>query len=174
MNNRLTELYTQLEDDRIRLFAELSKAPKEKFSLKPVKDKWSINEILTHLFTTEHLTLSYLRKKSLGVNGLKNSGLSESVRIILLKWSQRIPGLRFSAPKLVVANTPDPVPFEELEHRWISLRNEFKQFLAAIKDEDVRKLIYKHPIAGRFDVTQGLVFMREHFRHHLPQIKRLL
>ena len=174
MNNRLRVLYMQLEDDRTKLMVELSNASDDKLSLKPTKDKWSINEILTHLVTSEQLTLTYLRKKSLGIDRLKNSGVSEWIRITVLKWSQRIPVLKYRAPKHVVANTPDPVPIEELDRRWNSVRMELKQFLDAMRDEDVRKLIYKHPVAGRFDVIQCLMFMREHFHHHLPQIKRLL
>jgi len=174
VNNRLSVLYAQLEDDRIKLMVELSNSPDDKLSLKPTKDKWSISEILTHLVTSEQLTLTYLRKKSLGIDRLKNSGLSEWIRITVLQWSQRIPALKYRAPKHVIANTPDPLPIEELDRRWNSVRMEFKQFLGTINDKDVGKLIYKHPVAGRFDVIQCLMFMKEHFHHHLPQIKRLL
>ena len=65
MNNKLKVLYEQLEDDRTRLMAELSKASGDTLSLKPSKDKWSVNEILTHLVTSEQLTIRYLKKKSL-------------------------------------------------------------------------------------------------------------
>ena len=92
----------------------------------------------------------------------------------ILKWSQRLPFLKYNAPKHVVANTPEALPLEELERRWNTERLELSAFLGTVKDKDLRKLIYKHPVAGRFDVVQCLVFMREHYHHHLPQIKRLL
>ncbi|HEY5919711.1 MAG TPA: hypothetical protein VIU13_19965, partial [Chryseolinea sp.] len=63
---------------------------------------------------------------------------------------------------------------EELERRWTLIRMELRQFLDTIEATNMRKLIYKHPVAGRFNVIQCLMFMREHYHHHLPQIKRLL
>jgi uncharacterized damage-inducible protein DinB len=174
LNSVLKNHFDRLEEERVTLLTTLATLPEKTLSSSPAPGKWSVNQILIHLFTSEQLTLAYLKKKSLGIDRLKNSGMSEWMRITVLKWSQRIPVLKYRAPKYIVANTPEAVPIEELYRRWTSLRMEFRQFLDAIKDEDVHKLIYKHPIAGRFDVVQCLMFMREHYHHHLPQIKRLL
>ena len=174
MNSILENHFTQLEEDRISLLASLAVVPEKTLSLSPAKGKWSINQILTHLLTSEQLTLAYLKKKSLGVDSLKNSGAWELLRMEILKWSQRLPFLKYNAPKHVVANTPEALPLGELERRWNSIRLELQAFLGTVKDKDLRKLIYKHPVAGRFDIVQCLIFMREHCRHHLPQIKRLL
>jgi uncharacterized damage-inducible protein DinB len=59
VNNKLRVLYEQLENDRNRLMAELVKATSDKLFLKPSKEKWSVNEILTHLVISEQLTLRY-------------------------------------------------------------------------------------------------------------------
>ena len=174
LNSVLKIHFDKLEEERLNLLTTLGSFPPTTLSSSPGATKWSINQILIHLLTSEQLTLTYLKKKSLGVDQLKNSGISEWARMVVLKWSQRIPVLKYHAPKYVVANTPEPVPLQELERRWNLVRMEFKQFLESIKDEDIRKLIYKHPVAGRFDIVQCLVFMREHYHHHLPQIKRLL
>jgi len=173
VNNKLRLLYEQLEDDRARLMAELSNASGDTLSLKPSKDKWSVNEILTHLVTSEQLTIRYLKKKSLGVEQLRNSGLAEKIRYAVLEISQRLP-LKFKAPKHLVSNTPEALAFPQLLTSWNATRQELKEFLNSITDRNVNKLIYKHPVAGRFDVSQCLMFMREHYHHHLPQIKRLL
>ena len=85
-----------------------------------------------------------------------------------------MPFLKYNAPKHLKANTPEAVALEELDRRWTVLRNDLLQFLESIEESNVHKLVYKHPIAGRFDVIQCLQFMREHYLHHLPQIKRLL
>ncbi|HMG91699.1 MAG TPA: DinB family protein [Chryseolinea sp.] len=173
MNHKLKVLYEQLEGDRNRLMAELSKTSSDRLFLKPSKDKWSVNEILIHLVTSEQLTLRYLKKKSLGVDHIKNSGVGEKIRYAVLQVSQRLP-LKFKAPESVVSNTPEALPFPELHARWNETRHDLEQFLDSITDENVNKLIYKHPVAGRFDIRQCLMFMREHYQHHLPQIKRLL
>jgi hypothetical protein len=166
--------FDQLEKDRVSLLLSLAEVSYETLSASPTKDRWSINQILIHLLTSEQLTLAYLRKKSLGVKTLKNSGGWEWLKMQLLKWSQRLPFLKYNAPKHLVAHTPETVPLEELDRRWTLHRIELRNFLDTIEETDLHKLIYKHPVAGRFDVIQCLMFMREHYHHHLPQIKRLL
>ena len=174
MNSIIKFHFDRLEKERKSLLTTLTTIPEKTLSSSPAEGKWSVNQILIHLVTSEQLTLAYLKKKSLGIDHLKNSGPWEWIRINILKWSQRLPALKYKAPKYVVANTPEAVPLAELERRWNSVRMELSQFLDKVQDRDVRKLIYKHPVAGRFDVVQCLMFMREHYHHHLPQIKRLL
>jgi hypothetical protein len=174
LNSIIKNHFDRLEEDRVSLLATLATLHESKLSSNPVIGKWSINQILTHLLTSEQLTLAYLKKKSLGIDKLRNSGLWESVRMFLLKWSQRFPILKYNAPKHLLANTPEALPLDELARRWSHSRIELNHFLDSISDKDLHKLIYKHPVAGRFDVIQCLTFMREHYHHHLPQIKRLL
>ncbi|MDH4090605.1 MAG: DinB family protein [Cyclobacteriaceae bacterium] len=173
MNTKLQYRFDQLEEDRIRLLDALSKYPETRFDYKSEPTRWSINQILIHLLTSEQLTLAYLKKKSLGINQLRNSGPIESVKITLLTIFQRMP-FKFKAPTLVAQHTPNPVPLRDLAERWSLSRIELKQFLESIHANNVHKLIFKHPVAGRFDAVQCLIFMREHFRHHVPQINRLL
>ncbi|HEX6890180.1 MAG TPA: DinB family protein [Chryseolinea sp.] len=173
MNSKLKVLYKQLEDDRNSLMAELSKASSDRLFQKPSKEKWSVSEILTHLVVSEQLTVRYLKKKSLGVDQLKNSGIGERIRYAVLKISQRLP-LKYKAPESVVSNTPAAMSLPDLDTNWRGTRHDLEQFLDSITDNNVNKLIYKHPVAGRFDIVHCLMFMREHYLHHLPQIKRLL
>ncbi len=162
-----------MEHDRIELLGKLKQYPEEILDGSPTSGRWSVNQILSHLITSERLTLIYLKKKSLGVDQLANSGIMEDLKMVVLKVSQRLP-LRFRAPELVVKNTPAPAPIQELEVRWDVLRREFRDFLETVKKENLSKLIYKHPVAGRLNVIQCVVFMREHFQHHLPQINRVV
>lgn len=173
MNTTLQNQIEKLELDRIKLLDTLRKAPEEKFDVKADAAHWSINQILIHLLTSEQLTLNYLKKKSLGIDQLGESGPIESLEMIVLKISQRIP-LKYKAPKVLAENTPNSIPFQDLVEQWNSSRKELRNFLDSIEEKHLHKLIYKHPVAGRFDVVQCLTFLREHFHHHLPQIKRLL
>jgi hypothetical protein len=171
LNPRLQKEFDQLEHGRIELLSKIKQCPEEILANEPAPGSWSVNQILSHLITSERLTLIYLKKKSLGVDQLANSGIVEDLKMVVLKVSQRLP-LRFRAPELVVKNTPAPAPLKELEIRWNDLRREFRDFLETVKKENLRKLIYKHPVAGRLNVIQCVVFMQEHFQHHMPQIKR--
>jgi hypothetical protein len=173
LNPKLQRQFERLENDRIELLDKLKECPEETLAREPIAGQWSINQILSHLITSERLTLIYLKKKSLGVDQVANSGILEELKMIVLKVSQRLP-FRFRAPELVVKNTPAPVSLAELVIRWNVSRIEFRDFLDTVKEENLGKLIYKHPVAGRLNVIQCVVFLREHFHHHLPQIKRAL
>lgn len=139
----------------------------------PAPGKWSISQILTHILTSERLSIGYMKKKSQGIDQIKNSGPVESMRLWLLILSQRIP-VKYNAPKVLVQNTPEALPLEELIPKWNSVREELKTFLDSIEEKNVRKVIYKHPFAGRLDAQQAMVFLKEHINHHTPQIDRIV
>ena len=173
MHADLDRIFQKLENERKQVFAEIEKMPPARYTFSDGR-KWSIAQILTHLLTSERLSVGYMKKKSLGINSIQNSGLAEEVRYGLLKMSQRIPFLKYRAPKVVVENTPLALPFEDLKREWQSLRDDLRTFLDSIDERNISKKIYKHPVAGRLNVKQAIGFFGEHFNHHLPQIKRLL
>jgi hypothetical protein len=174
LNPYFQKIYDELEQQRIRLMLLVKDLPEEKFNHSPAPNKWSVAQILTHILTSEQLSLGYMRKKAQGIDQLSDSGLGEKFRFVVLKISQRIPPLKFKAPGVVLQHTPPAYPLPELDKQWAALRNELKMFLESIETKNVRKVIYKHPVADRFDAAQALGFFREHIIHHWPQIKRLL
>ena len=174
MHKRLQHNFNLLEQDRKLLMDNLLNFNEEELQRKPKNGKWSIVHTITHLVTSERLSLLYMKKKSLGVNQLADSGLVENLKMIVLKLSQRLPFLKFTAPKAVVDHTPTDLTFAELARQWESTRQSLKEFLQSIEEKNVRKKIYKHPVVGQLDVVQGVAFSREHFMHHLPQLKKLM
>jgi hypothetical protein len=174
VNNSFQSIYAELEHQRVEILNRVKNLSPEKFNHAPSPEKWSIAQVLTHILVAEQLSVGYMKKKVLGIDQLKNSGFMESVILELLKISQRIPALKFKAPKVVVANTPPALPIAELISRWEVHRADLKKLLETIENKNVKKLLYKHPIAGRLDARQAMVFFREHIIHHLPQINRLL
>lgn len=174
MNAVFQSIYDELERQRSAIIEQVKNLPVARFNHAPSPEKWSISQILTHILIAEQLSVGYMKKKSLGIDQLKNSGLSESIRLELLKISQRIPAIKYKAPRAVLANTPPAFTLAELTTKWEMHRLALRVFLDVIPDRNVKKLIYRHPVAGRFDARQALVFFREHIIHHWPQIKRLL
>jgi hypothetical protein len=172
MNAKLEKLLRELELQSERILQVASSLKEEQYNYNPT-GKWSVSQILTHIVTAENLSLSYMKKKSLGVDKLDDSGWLESLKIILLKISQRIP-VRYKAPKVVVDNTREGLSFEEVSAEWKNMHRDLKNFLHAIPNEYLKRKIYKHPVVGRLDVYQAMQFFREHRNHHWPQIKRLL
>jgi DinB superfamily len=173
LNSSLETAFEKLERQRSQIINRVKDLPEQQFTTAP-PGKWSIAQILMHLLASERLSVAYMTKKSLGIDTLKDSGLKQSVLSVLLNVSQRIPALKFKAPKVVVENTPAALPLEELISQWDKSRANLKQLLESIPERHSRKLIYKHPIAGMLNVQQAVKFMYEHVHHHSPQIKSLL
>lgn len=174
MHPKLQRILNTLETDRKRLLRELADVSDQRFNTNPLPGKWSISQVLTHIITSERLTLLYMRKKSLGIDQLDNSGWIESFKMIFLEVSQRLPFLKFKAPDVVVEHTPEALSYAEVVSQWDTVREQLKKFLEGIDEKNVHKKIYKHPVVGRLDAFHAIRFCGEHIRHHLPQIRKLM
>ncbi|MBX2968835.1 MAG: DinB family protein [Cyclobacteriaceae bacterium] len=173
MNTAFSQAFSELEKQREDLLQSVRHLSDEAFNQPPEPGKWSVAQILTHILTSEKLSLGYMKKKVNAIDQLKDSGISESFRLWVLIASQRIP-IKYKAPKVVVENTPAAMSLDQLTHEWDTTRKELATFLDCIEDKHVKRMIYKHPMAGRFDTRQTLIFFQEHIRHHQPQINRIL
>jgi hypothetical protein len=171
MDPQLLKVYHQLEAQREELL-NLLKQLSEDHRNRKVNGKWSINEILSHLATSERLSMAYIKKKSNAIDTLDNTGLIEEFKMVLLKVSQRGP-FRFKAPKVVDDHTPKD-SFSESEEKWNRVRKELLNFIQNINPQHSKRKIYKHPVVGKLNIRQAMLFFKEHVTHHLPQIKRLL
>jgi len=168
------KIFTELELQRSLLLNQVKDMPIDQFNFSPTQGKWSISQVLTHILTAESLSIGYMKKKAQGIDQLEDSGVLQVLILELLKVSQRIPSLKFKAPKVVVDKTPAALPIHEIIQKWDAQRADLKLFLDGIEEKNAKKLLYKHPIAGRLNPRQALIFLGEHIGHHLPQIKRLL
>lgn len=171
MNAKLDQLYNSLEEQRFQLLSSLKNLSPEKLNHQP-EGKWSINQIIAHLITAEKMSVMYLTKKIQGVNEVENSGFFQELKMIGLIISQRLP-FKFKAPRVVVENTSASTDLKQLEQEWNSVRAEMKTLLEKIKDDQVKRMIYKHVRAGKLNIQHALIFFREHIIHHQPQIEKL-
>lgn len=110
----------------------------------------------------------------LGIHEAPNTGLIEELKMIMLIISQRLPFLKFKAPKVVAENTHVYQTAEQLKEAWDKGRSELKDVLARFQDDQLKRRVYKHPIAGMLNIQQALQFFWEHIHHHTPQVKNLL
>jgi hypothetical protein len=173
MHASLQTIFTKIEADRTRLLSSLSNLPDDLLTHSPAPSRWSVNQILTHIVASEKISIGYIKKKALGMDTVGNSGILEAGKLGLLKISQRLP-LRYRAPRVVVDNTPPALPLPELIQQWNDVRTDIRRFIETLEDKNIRKKLYKHPVMGRLDVGQAMLFMNEHVHHHWPQVKRLL
>jgi hypothetical protein len=173
MHPPLLKQFNSLEADRQKLLLTLTALPDEAILFQAPEGKWSVNQILTHLLTSERLSVLYMRKKSLGIDAVDNSGIVESIKLLIIKVSQRLP-LKFKAPTVLAEHTPDALPLPQVIQQWDAVRNDLRKFLEGMAEKNIRKKIYKHPVVGMLDVMQAMAFFHEHIHHHWPQVKSLL
>ncbi len=172
MNPKLKFLFEDIEKQRIQLLDDVRKSP-ERFDLKLRDEQWSIHQILAHLITAEKLTNQYISKKIQGIDRAGDSGIWEELKMIVLKVSQRLP-FKFKAPAVVVKFTPSYSGIDDLVADWDKTRSEFRALLGQIKDEQVKRKIYKHVVAGKLNIMHAVIFLKEHVAHHWPQVNNLL
>lgn len=172
MNTKLQQIFDSLETQRSQLFISLNSLAVEKLNQQPTNG-WSINQVIAHLIAAERLSVLYLRKKIQAINEVENTGLIEELKMIVIILSQRLP-FKFKAPKTVVENTKSSTSIHQLEQEWNAVRNELKIVLEKFNDDQIKRKIYKHVVAGKLNIQQTLLFFREHIIHHQQQIKRLL
>ena len=172
MNPRLQQLFDTLEADRHSLLERILPLSSEQFK-RAAPGTWSLSQILSHLITAEKLSRLYMNKKTLGIQEAGNTGITEEAKMVLLILSQRLP-FKFKAPKKVVEKTPSYDEITRLASDWDQERAELKRLLETFSDTQLKKKIYRHVRAGMLNIQQALIFFREHYLHHYPQIKRLL
>ncbi len=172
MNSRLEELFDDLEVQREELLQGLKQISAEVLQKHPL-EKWSIAQILAHLIASEQLSVAYLNKKVLGIETTQNTGLVEEIKMITLMISQRLP-FKFKAPRMVVDKTPAYDTMDQIILAWDNARIELKAVLEKFQDNQMKRKIYKHPVAGMLNIRQALRFFGEHITHHTPQVKNLL
>ncbi len=174
MNSLLEKEYVKLEQQREVIVSWINSLSTGAFHEKPNPKKWSINQILSHIVSSERLAVSYVSKKRLGIATLPNTGIKEDLIMMIVVISQRLPLLKFKAPKTVAENTLLHESPEALIKNWDEVRADLKELLEKFTDDEIKRTTFKHPIAGMLNVKQGVRFLREHIIHHTPQIKRLL
>lgn len=172
MNPKLHKLFSELEASRRSLLDEMAQLPVEKLN-RSQPGRWSINQIIAHLIAGEKLSVAYLQKKILAINEVDNTGIFEEIKMIGLIISQRLP-LKFRAPRVVVENTTQTSDLSLLVKEWDSVREELRQLLEKVNDDQINRRIYKHVRAGKLNIQHALIFFREHIIHHYPQLKRLM
>jgi uncharacterized damage-inducible protein DinB len=173
MNYSFQKLFAQIESQRKETLDSVRDLTNEQFNKPAVPGKWSIADILSHLVGAERMSLHYVQKKIQGVAETKDSGLKEELKMLLLIVSQRVPGIKFKAPRKVVESTTPYHDLATITNEWDQVRNEFKLLLEKIPDQYTDRMVYKHARVGYLNMKQGLRFFREHIIHHTPQIKKL-
>lgn len=165
--------FERIEKQRNALLDDVAGMTHVQLTYRPEPDAWCILEVFVHLMTAEANGLKYMNKKLLGdIETLEQSGFMTNVRLGILNGFLRLP-IKFKAPEAASFEPRDYYDFKEIRAEWDELREAWKEFLDQFDKPSANKLIFKHPIAGKFNVMQTLQFLGEHVEHHVKQVERI-
>lgn len=168
----LLSVYAQMENERQQMLQQLAKYPADILEKKPDENSWSVTEVIYHLIVAERGALSYLNKK-LEVGGFGKATFQAGVKQKLLNFAISLP-VKFKAPKIVQLPKDANITYGEAITEWNEIRVNMKKAYEGLDDDFTGKELFKHPIAGKMNIVQGLKFMRQHMNRHIGQIERTL
>jgi len=164
--------FRKMEEQRKSLLKEVEALSHERQNFKPAADAWSILQVLNHLVYAETNTVKYMQKKMQGIATVRKAGVQAKVRSFVLNSLLQLP-VKFKAPKAALPVQEDVYIFDNLKKQWDTVRAEFGKILDQLNPADAEKLIFKHPISGKFNIYQTMSFLEEHIEHHKKQIERI-
>ena len=167
---RLLRQFGRMERDRQDILKRLEGARTKRLATSPGEHAWYIAQVITHLAIAEEGGLTYLNKK-LEVKKHGPVGISSHWRLFLLNIAVWLP-IKYKAPA-IVADVP-ATSYEVARQRWSAVRERMREAYTTIDTSFIGHDLYKHPMAGRFNLIQGVRFMRRHVQHHKAQIHRTL
>lgn len=137
---------------------------------RPQGEGWSLMQAASHLCQAEGSALQYVLKKSQS-DTLADNPFRSAWRVFLIGSVLKLP-VKLKAPA-VVAVPPHFDDLHALKIEWSRVHNGFEEWIVALPEEKLSKLLFKHPVAGMLTAKDMLSFFRIHFNRHKRQFKRL-
>ena len=163
------ERLINLDSKTFKIFKKLENLPDNKLSFSD--DKWSISEILYHIWLAEISSEKYIRTKIQYPETIIKTPALSYIKAYLTKYFLLL-GFSINAPK-VTANFPEKIHLKELENNWKNSRSSFSNLVIELNEKNLaHKAIFRHALMGRINLSLTLFFFELHFDHHLKQISK--
>ena len=164
-NERLTDL----DSKTFKIFKKLKSLPDNKLSFSD--DKWSVLEILYHVWLAEVSSEKYIRTKIQYPETIIKTPALSYIKAYLTKYFLLL-GVSINAPKHT-ARFPEKISLKKLQENWINSRASFSKLILELDQKKLAdKAIFRHALMGRINLSLTLFFFELHFNHHLKQINK--
>ena len=143
------------------------------YKLNYSKNKWSILQILFHVWLAEISSEKYIRTKTKYPETIVKTPVLAYVKAFLTKYFLKF-GFTINAPK-VTTEFPKKICLQELKNSWKSSRLSFSKLIVDLDQKNLsNKAIFRHALMGRINMSLTLYFFELHFNHHQKQIDKIL
>tara|TARA_R110002049_G_scaffold125972_6_gene281627 strand:+ start:4040 stop:4582 length:543 start_codon:yes stop_codon:yes gene_type:complete len=163
--------YQKAKQQKAWMIDQAAKSMLDKNKIKST-EKWSINQLIFHLYNVEKSVLGYIKHKHQKGELNQKVGLKARIRYFSLKMLL-MTKMKFKAPKVLEQN-PEVLDFDELLTNWTTTQKEFEEFLKNFPKDIIGKAVFKHPYAGFLSIQQTIEFVADHSAHHKTQMLRLV
>ncbi len=172
-NTRTDERIHKLKQTHDHLIDLVGNLPEELYYHQISPSQWSIAQVSNHLYLSEKLSLAYLKKKITYPDSIPGYHPKSWASLLALKYSLKSP-MKFKAPASINMWKDQPILNQkDLRQKWTTLREELFDFIRHHEEDYGTHLIYRHPFTGRMTMSQMLIFLNDHMKHHLRQIHRI-
>jgi hypothetical protein len=165
----LAELQAELDRTRDGLLAAVARVPAELAALRPSADRWSVAEVVEHLRIVEDRTGRLLGKLGMQAEGLGPEQSSDSLLSGLDRYGLNSPKRRLVSPD-AVAPTGN-VPLGDGLAGLAGSRRTLLELIHRVSGRALAELAAPHPLLGRLNFYEWLLFLAQHEERHTGQIR---
>ncbi|GAA5037062.1 hypothetical protein GCM10011506_33040 [Marivirga lumbricoides] len=174
MHSKIEKYFRRIESNKEYYDALLKVFNPVQLAFKPTPESWSMMEVMHHLYTSEKLSINFVKNFDFSRKDVK-LGLKSRLNTILVV-NRLNSKKKFKAPKVLEQSkgkfdlSPDAEVFLD---QWNQLREEMRSVLSSYPDEKLNYFSFNHPAVGKMTVTQMLEFFNSHLNHHKYQIEAI-
>ena len=173
MGARLQQIIDEIQKTRSLLLTKVSGLTQSEIDFRPVPDQWSIGEILHHLSIIENQVTHVAAKQIQRAEkmGLAPDPSDESVLHSLDQFAIETAPQKITSPQFAVPTKGMKKEdlLEELKRSRIALMEK----LSTAHAIDLSRLQFPHPVLGRLDMYQWILYIGKHEQRHINQIELL-
>ena len=171
MNKKLESAFRKMETIKGELFDIISRYSEDQQRFRPSPKEWSMLDVVEHLAEAEagvnHLILQYPPNESNKKLTAKNYTYCWLFHVFFL-----FP-IKVKAPAMLKPPQSD-LSLKEWAVKWNKEREILQETVESLKDDKLDALVFKHPVTGGMNMFHTLSFQKNHIKHHLHQIKRII
>jgi uncharacterized damage-inducible protein DinB len=175
MHTTLAEIVETIEADRAALVAAGRELTQEQLDFRPAEDRWSVSENLDHLAKVEKGIARLLAMKiaEARASGKPAAIAGPSQLRTLDRFDIPNNSRKIKVPDEKVA-PHHGVAKAELFGNLEASRRSLRESLDQLADYDLSSHTFPHPLFGEINLYQWVLFVGQHERRHLNQIKSVL
>ncbi|ASN06658.1 DinB family protein [Virgibacillus necropolis] len=152
------------EEARAELYNEVNGLSDEELNKKPADDKWSIKQVMEHLFLMEGAITKAI------INQLENGDEVNADPKPIEATTNR--GIKVDAPDYATPND-DFATLDELKLKLTATHQGLIKVEETVDEKELEAKGFPHPLFGQISLMQWIPFVAYHEKRHILQIKEV-